>query len=64
MDRKASDSLVTTIGIDIGKNTFHLVGLDERGAKWPLKAYSLMRSDARGYPSWPGADAPQGGRIH
>ena len=32
MDRKASDSLVTTIGIDIGKNTFHLVGLDERGA--------------------------------
>ncbi len=32
MDRKAADSIVTTIGIDIGKNTFHLVGLDERGA--------------------------------
>ena len=32
MDRKASDSIVTAIGIDIGKNTFHLVGLDERGA--------------------------------
>jgi hypothetical protein len=24
MDRKASDSIVTAIGIDIGKNTFHL----------------------------------------
>jgi transposase len=32
MDRKASDSTVATIGIDIGKNTFHLVGLDERGS--------------------------------
>src|SRR3954466_4434864 len=32
MDGKASDSIVTAIGIDIGKNTFHLVGLDERGA--------------------------------
>src|ERR1044071_5958791 len=32
MDSKATDSIVTAIGIDIGKNTFHLVGLDERGA--------------------------------
>ncbi len=24
--------IVTTIGIDIGKNTFHLVGFDQRGA--------------------------------
>jgi hypothetical protein len=32
MDRKASDSIVTVIGIDIGKNTFHLVVLDKRGA--------------------------------
>jgi transposase len=32
MDSKATDSTVATIGIDIGKNTFHLVGLDERGA--------------------------------
>ncbi len=23
---------ITTIGIDLGKNTFHLVGLDKRGA--------------------------------
>jgi len=32
MDNKASDSTVATIGIDIGKNTFHLIGLDGRGA--------------------------------
>jgi transposase len=32
MDGKATDSIVTTIGIDIGKNTFHLVGLDKHGA--------------------------------
>ena len=23
---------ISTIGIDVGKNTFHLVGLDKRGA--------------------------------
>ena len=32
MDSKASDSTVATIVIDIGKNTFHLVGLDERAS--------------------------------
>jgi predicted NBD/HSP70 family sugar kinase len=30
MARKATDQ-VTTIGIDIGKNTFHLIGLDGAG---------------------------------
>ena len=30
MTRKATDH-VTTIGIDIGKNTFHLIGLDAEG---------------------------------
>lgn len=29
--RKSSDQPVTTIGIDIGQNTLHLVGLDKRG---------------------------------
>jgi transposase len=28
----ASSRVAATIGIDIGKNTFHLVGLDKRGA--------------------------------
>ena len=27
-----SSNPVATIGLDIGKNTFHLVGLDKRGA--------------------------------
>ena len=30
MTRKVTDQ-VTTIGIDIGKNNFHLIGLDDAG---------------------------------
>ncbi|MDP6843795.1 MAG: IS110 family transposase, partial [Rhodospirillales bacterium] len=29
---KASQSTISTIGIDIGKNSFHVIGFDERGA--------------------------------
>ena len=32
MSRESMSSTIATIGIDIGKNTFHLVGLDQRGA--------------------------------
>jgi transposase len=32
MPRQSTPSAVATIGIDIGKNTFHLMGLDQRGA--------------------------------
>jgi transposase len=32
MSRQSTSPTVATIGIDIGKNTFHLVGLDKRGA--------------------------------
>ena len=32
MPRQSTPCAVATIGIDIGKNTFHLVGLDQRGA--------------------------------
>ncbi len=32
MTRKATDQ-VTTIGIDIGKNNFHLIGLDGAGRR-------------------------------
>jgi transposase len=31
MSHQSTSSTVVTIGIDIGKNTFHLVGLDQRG---------------------------------
>jgi transposase len=30
--KSASSAAVRTIGIDLGKNSFHLVGLDQRGA--------------------------------
>ncbi len=32
MPRRNTTEAVATIGIDIGKNSFHLIGLDERGA--------------------------------
>ena len=32
MATKTSTEAVSTIGIDIGKNTFHLIGLDDGGA--------------------------------
>jgi len=31
MNAHAAKQSVTTIGIDIGKNTFHLIGMDRRG---------------------------------
>ena len=31
MSRQSTSSNAATIGIDIGKNTFHLIGLDQRG---------------------------------
>ena len=38
MSRKSAPPTVSTIGIDLGKNSFHLVGLDHRGAiVWQLK---------------------------
>jgi transposase len=36
--KSAPSAAVGTIGIDLGKNIFHLVGLDQRGAiVWQLK---------------------------
>jgi hypothetical protein len=32
MSRDSTPATIATIGIDIGKNSFHLVGLDRRGA--------------------------------
>src|ERR1700751_146397 len=38
MSHKSAPPTVSTIGIDLGKNVFHLVGLDQRGAiVWQLK---------------------------
>ena len=32
LHKSAPSTAVSTIGIDLGKNSFHLVGLDQRGA--------------------------------
>ena len=32
MSRFPSSTAIATLGIDLGKNSFHLVGQDERGA--------------------------------
>ncbi len=32
MPRKSTNVAISTIGIDLGKNSFHLIGLDARGA--------------------------------
>ena len=32
MNPKTKSRRVATMGIDIGKNTFHLIGMDARGA--------------------------------
>ena len=38
MSHKSAPPTVSTIGIDLGKNSFHLIGLDQRGAiVWQLK---------------------------
>jgi hypothetical protein len=64
MDRKAKDSIVTTIGIDIGKTTFHLVGLDERGAilfcgrSYPaVRSRFVLRTCLRAWLAWRPASA-------
>jgi hypothetical protein len=46
MSHKSAPPTVGTIGIDLGKNSFHLVGLDQRGAiVWQLIAHALNLSD-------------------
>jgi hypothetical protein len=42
-----SSSAVTTMGIHIGKNTFHLIGLDERGAIVLRQKWSRGQLEAR-----------------
>src|SRR5499433_3178876 len=42
-----SSLLITTMGIDIGKNTFHVVGLDRRGAIVLRQRWSRGQVEAR-----------------
>ena len=41
------NSAVAVIGIDIGKNSFHMVGLDNRGAIVLRQKWSRGQVDAR-----------------
>src|SRR3984885_7080790 len=41
------NSAVAVIGIDIGKNSFHIVGLDSRGAIMLRQKWSRVQVDAR-----------------
>src|SRR5260370_1215268 len=42
-----SNATVATMGIDIGKNSFHVVGLDQRGAIVLLQKWSRSQVEAR-----------------
>jgi hypothetical protein len=47
MPRKTDTAVVRTIGIDTGKNTLHMIGLDERGAIVLREKVSRNRIAAR-----------------
>jgi hypothetical protein len=44
---KAKSAVVATLGVDVGKNTFHLVGLDKRCTIVLRKGLSRAQSDIR-----------------
>ena len=46
MSRNLSNT-ITVVGIDIGKNTFHVVGQDDRGAIVLRQKWSRSQMDAR-----------------
>jgi transposase len=43
-----AQTAISVIGIDIGKNSFHIVGLDERGAIVLRQKWSRSRSASLG----------------
>ena len=47
MSSKADTAIARTIGIDTGKNTLHLIGLDEKGAIVLREKVSRTRMTAR-----------------
>ena len=46
---RSTNLSVATMGIDIGKNSFHVVGLDQRGAIVARQRWTRSRSE----PGWP-----------
>ena len=49
-----SNATIATMGIDIGKNSFHVVGLDQRGAIVLRQKWSRGQVE-RGSPTFPRA---------
>jgi hypothetical protein len=53
-----SNAAIAVIGIDIGKNVFHLIGIDQRGAivfgPPPAPASRPVSPDSRTAAAWPG----------
>ncbi len=47
MTSQSAKAAVSTIGIDIGKNTFHLVGMDDSGATVLRQKVSRGRLERR-----------------
>jgi transposase len=41
------DTTIAVIGIDIGKNSFHVIGLDERGAIALRQKWSRSQAETR-----------------
>jgi transposase len=50
MSHKLS-SAIAVIGVDIGKNSFHLVGQDKRGSIVLRQKWSRGQVEARGWPT-------------
>jgi hypothetical protein len=44
---KAKSAGIATLGVDIGKNPFHLVGLVDRGAIWLRERLSRAQIEIR-----------------
>jgi transposase len=42
-----AQTAITVVGIDIGKNSFHIVGLDDRGAIVLRQKWSRSQVEAR-----------------
>src|ERR1700745_2828769 len=63
MSSTSEVSTIATIGIDLGKNTFHLVGLDRRGAvvsQLKLSRGQIKRRLPNGPPCFIGVEACSG----
>src|SRR5262245_1532860 len=66
MSRKSLPCGITTIGLDIGKNTFHLIGFNQRGALAPQLTFSRAQLERRlaNVPAWLIGMEPCSGAHH